>query len=120
MSRPPSRPRKRALSALLPIAALCAALLVQAAQANPGHTPQPGPGPGDSSKGRRGPTITGFSPSSGPAGTSVIVLGSNFTQVNAVSFNRVSAGFTVDSSTQITATVPAGATTGPIMVVTGA
>ncbi len=122
MSRPSSRPRKRALYALLPIAAACAALLVQAAQANPGHAPQPGPGPGpgDSSKGRRGPTITGFSPSSGPAGSSVIVLGSNFTQVNTVSFNRVSAGFTVNSSSQITATVPAGAATGPITVVTGA
>ena len=64
------------------------------------------------------PSVASFSPAFGPAGTNVVVTGLYFTNVSAVSFNGVSAGFTVDSSTQITATVPAGAVTGPISVVT--
>lgn len=64
------------------------------------------------------PTIAGFSPTSGAAGTQVIITGTNFSNVTAVRFNGTSAGFTVNSSTQITATVPAGATSGPISVTT--
>ncbi len=62
------------------------------------------------------PTITSFSPISGAAGTSVSILGTNFTNVTGVKFNRTSASFTVNSSTQITATVPPGASSGPISV----
>lgn len=62
------------------------------------------------------PTISGFSPTSGPVGTSVVITGTNFTGATAVRFNGTSATFTVNSSTQITATVPAGATDGPITV----
>jgi hypothetical protein len=64
------------------------------------------------------PYITSFSPTSGPVGTSVIITGGNFTGATAVKFNGVSAAFTVNSATQITATVPAGATTGRISVET--
>jgi uncharacterized protein (TIGR03437 family) len=64
------------------------------------------------------PTITSFTPGSGAVGTSVIITGSNFTGATAVTFNGASAVFTVNSGTQITATVPAGATTGPIGVTT--
>ncbi|MDP9330330.1 MAG: hypothetical protein M3P11_06825 [Actinomycetota bacterium] len=65
------------------------------------------------------PTISGFSPGSGPVGTSVTITGSNLTGASAMNFfNNVSASFTVDSDTQITATVPSGATTGPISVTT--
>jgi len=65
------------------------------------------------------PTITSFSPTSGPVGTSVTITGTNFTGATSVKFfDNVSAAFTVDSSTQITATVPLGATTGPISVTT--
>ena len=63
------------------------------------------------------PSISGFSPSSGPAGTAVVLTGSGFTSSSSVSFNGTSASFTVNSSTQITATVPAGATSGTIGVV---
>jgi hypothetical protein len=60
------------------------------------------------------PAITGFSPGSGTAGTSVTVNGSGFYSLSTVAFNGASASFTVQSPTQLTATVPAGATTGPI------
>ncbi|MDP9302285.1 MAG: DNRLRE domain-containing protein, partial [Actinomycetota bacterium] len=65
------------------------------------------------------PIISGFSPSSGPVGTSVTIDGSGFTGTSEVAFNGTSVGsgnFTVVSDTQITATVPSGATTGPISV----
>ena len=60
--------------------------------------------------------ITSFNPMSGVIGTSVVITGVGFTGVNRVRFNGTSATFTVKSNTQITATVPAGATTGPISV----
>ena len=62
------------------------------------------------------PTTTSFSPTSGAVGTSVSIFGTNFTNVTGVRFNRTSASFTVNSSTQITATVPPGAASGPISV----
>ena len=62
------------------------------------------------------PTITSFTPTSGPVGTSVVITGTNFTGTTAVRFNGISATFTVNSPTQITATVPTGATDGPIAV----
>ena len=64
------------------------------------------------------PSVTGFSPTSGPVGTTVTINGSDFGGATGVSFNGTAAGFTVDSSTQITATVPAGATDGTISVTT--
>ncbi len=66
------------------------------------------------------PLISSFSPPSGPVGTSVTIFGDNFGGTQAVRFNGVNATFTVNSSTQITATVPVGATTGPITVTTPA
>ena len=65
------------------------------------------------------PTITGFTPTTGPVGTSVVITGTNLTGATAVTFNGVTATtFTVNSATQITATVPTTATTGPIRVTT--
>jgi hypothetical protein len=64
-------------------------------------------------------TITSFTPTSGPVGTVVKITGTGFTGATAVSFNNVAATFTVDSATQITATVPTGATTGKIKVTVG-
>src|SRR5207249_9153897 len=64
------------------------------------------------------PTITSFTPTTGPAGTSVTISGTNFTGATAIRFNGVSATFTVTSDTAIRATVPAGATTGPLSVTT--
>ena len=64
------------------------------------------------------PTIAGFSPGTGPVGTVVTITGTGLTGATAVTFNGVSATYTVNSSTQITATVPAAASTGPIVVTT--
>ncbi|MBK8726358.1 MAG: tandem-95 repeat protein [Holophagaceae bacterium] len=62
------------------------------------------------------PRITSFSPTSGPVGTVVTIAGLNFTGATAVTFNGISASFLLVSGTKIKATVPAGATTGPIAV----
>jgi uncharacterized repeat protein (TIGR03803 family) len=55
---------------------------------------------------------------SGAPGSSVIVLGSNLTGASKVTFNGAAASFSLVSSTEITATVPTGATTGVIVVTT--
>lgn len=67
------------------------------------------------------PSITSFSPTFACAGSgaSVIITGANFTGATPVAFNGVSASFTVNSNTQITATLPASATTGTITVTKG-
>jgi IPT/TIG domain len=73
------------------------------------------------------PTITSFTPAFGPVGTSVTITGTNFSgtvsgatfTTSSVKFNTTSATtFHVVSATQITATVPTGATTGKISVTT--
>lgn len=65
------------------------------------------------------PTVSSFTPTTGPAGTSVIINGTNFQFVTNVRFNGLDAVYTVNSVTSITAIVPNGATTGAISVVNG-
>jgi hypothetical protein len=65
------------------------------------------------------PTIAGFTPTSGPAGTQVVITGTNFLVVLAVTFNgKRATSFVVNSPTQITALVPTGASSGPLAVAT--
>jgi uncharacterized repeat protein (TIGR03803 family) len=65
------------------------------------------------------PQIFSFSPTSGAASTSVVITGNSFNGATEVVFAcGQAATFTVNSDTQITATVPAGAMTGTISVVT--
>jgi hypothetical protein len=65
------------------------------------------------------PTITKFTPATAPVGTSINIEGTKFNNATAVQFAGVNAaGFTVNTSTQIVATVPPGASTGPISVTT--
>ncbi|MFT4017075.1 MAG: hypothetical protein QM668_08950, partial [Agriterribacter sp.] len=61
------------------------------------------------------PTISGFTPLSAAPGMNVIITGTNFSTATVVTFNGVSAGFTVNSATQITAVVPV-ASSGAIQV----
>jgi uncharacterized protein (TIGR03437 family) len=57
-------------------------------------------------------------PASGIVGTAVIILGNNLTGATSVTFNGTAALFTVVSSSEITTTVPSGATTGNVLVTT--
>ena len=65
-----------------------------------------------------GPTISSFGPTSGPPGATVVISGSGLTGATAVRFNGSNAAYTVSSDSSIRATVPAGATSGPISVTT--
>ncbi len=68
--------------------------------------------------------LTGLNPSvepvpvRGTAGTSVLILGNGLTGASSVTFNGVEAAFTVESDTYIKVTVPKGAMTGVVSVVT--
>ncbi len=62
------------------------------------------------------PVIAGFSPTSGFTNTSVTITGTNFATTTMVAFNGASAAFTVNSATQITATIPVSASSGAISV----
>jgi len=57
-------------------------------------------------------------PGSGAVGVAVNILGTSLTGATSVTFNGTAARFTVASSSLITTTVPAGATTGEVKVVT--
>jgi hypothetical protein len=64
------------------------------------------------------PFIKSFKPSSGPVGTLVTITGTSFHGATKVTFNGVSAKFTVETDTQVATTVPSSATTGPIAITT--
>ena len=66
------------------------------------------------------PAISSFSPPTALPGMVVTISGANFCQVQSVMFNGASASFATVSDWLITATVPVGATTGPISVTTPA
>ncbi len=66
------------------------------------------------------PTVSGFQPISGQVGTSINISGTGFVGVTQVTFNGFAAQFFVQSPSLLVATVPAGATSGPIRVTTAA
>jgi uncharacterized repeat protein (TIGR03803 family) len=57
-------------------------------------------------------------PPYGKAGAAIKILGTNLAGATSVSFNGTAAVFTVVSSSEITTTVPAGASSGKVQVVT--
>jgi uncharacterized repeat protein (TIGR03803 family) len=57
-------------------------------------------------------------PASGMVGSKVIILGNKLTGATSVTFNGTAATFKVVSSTEITTTVPSGATSGKVQVTT--
>ena len=71
------------------------------------------------SGGSPAPSITSVTPTSGVVGTSVTIAGSNFGASQGAStvwFNGTAATSTMWSAASIVAPVPAGATTGPVVV----
>ena len=62
------------------------------------------------------PAITLLNSTTGSAGSTVLINGHNFIGTTAVSFNGVGASFQVLNTQFVSATVPAGATTGPVTV----
>ena len=74
--------------------------------------------PGGDSESWFEPWVCSASPSSGPVGSTVTLAGSGFTGATSVAVNGTAAPFTVNSASQLTLTVPSGATSGPIQVAT--
>lgn len=64
------------------------------------------------------PVISSFTPTTGDAGTDVAIRGPGLRSAQAVAFNGVPAVFRFEQGTNLVATVPEGATTGPITVIT--
>lgn|GEM_PF-3387660 len=65
------------------------------------------------------PTLTSFTPTSGPINSTVTITGTNFSSSatsNVVKFNGTVATVTTATSTQLTVTVPTGTTTGKISI----
>jgi uncharacterized repeat protein (TIGR03803 family) len=62
------------------------------------------------------PVVRRFAPASGKVGQKVIITGGSFVGTTGVAFNRTPATFTVKSTNAVVATVPRGATSGPITV----
>jgi hypothetical protein len=64
------------------------------------------------------PVVSGFTPTSGPWGTQITITGQNFVGATAVKIGGQAATFTVTDADDISATVPASATTGVVAVTT--
>lgn len=64
------------------------------------------------------PSIASFAPQSGPTGIAVTLSGANFFRTSSVKFGSTTAHFTLSSGGSIIATVPDGAVSAPINVVT--
>lgn len=63
------------------------------------------------------PTVTHINPTNGAPGSIVTLTGTNFTGVTMIKFaNNIAAQFTAIADTQINATVPNGAVTGPLTI----
>jgi hypothetical protein len=62
--------------------------------------------------------IARFRPAKGPVGKRVVIHGTNLSGVTAVTFNGTPAPVKIDTKSEIITSVPAGATTGAITVVT--
>lgn len=62
-------------------------------------------------------TVTSFSPSSGPAGTHVTIIGTNLTNATGVRFGGIAGTILSQTATTLIAEVPANAITGKITIV---
>jgi hypothetical protein len=65
------------------------------------------------------PTITSFTPPSGPVGTTVTITGTGLAQTTAVTFDKIPAtSIPTKSDTRVTVVVPSGAKTGKLAITT--
>jgi hypothetical protein len=65
------------------------------------------------------PLISGFTPSSGAPGSTVVISGSGFNGITSITLNGIAVtSYTVDNSSQITITIPANAASGVLSVTT--
>ena len=80
--------------------------------------PTPAPPPTTTPTSGAIPTIAGFSPSSGAIGTQVTVTGTNLAGVVGVQMGHILTAPDSTADTQVVFTVPPGATTGPIKILT--
>ena len=64
------------------------------------------------------PCIARLAPVSGPAGATVTITGINLAGATAVGFNGTAAAISADQATKVITTVPAGATSGSVTVMT--
>ncbi|WP_051947478.1 BspA family leucine-rich repeat surface protein [Muricauda sp. MAR_2010_75] len=70
----------------------------------------------------KAPTISGFTPKTGPVGTQVVITGTNFSTTaskNTVKFGTTTATVSAATATKITTKVPQGATTAKVTVTVG-
>jgi hypothetical protein len=65
-----------------------------------------------------GPAISRFKPTSSPTGGTVTIVGRRLANATSVSIDGLQAAIKANGSTKIKLVVPAGATSGPITVVT--
>ena len=64
------------------------------------------------------PMLSALAPDSGPVGSRVLLTGRNLAPTTGITFNGVAATvFAIVSPTQLAVTVPAGATSGPVVVI---
>lgn len=67
------------------------------------------------------PAITGFSTNAAAVGSNIVIIGTSFLDASQVLFNGTAAiSFAVTNNTNISATIPTNATTGPVDVTTPA
>ncbi|WP_245539981.1 IPT/TIG domain-containing protein [Rudaea cellulosilytica] len=108
------------LTATVPSGATSGKISVTVSSSQSGINSQTATSAADYTVGYPPVTISGFSPTSGPFGTTVVVSGSNFGAsqgIGNLQLNGVMISPTSWSDTSITFTVPDGATDGPITVV---
>jgi outer membrane protein assembly factor BamB len=108
---PIAQPDEQNVTVLAGLGAGQGLLVVPAGNSITAFAPAPAPAP----------TISSFTPVSGPVGTAVTINGSHFTGATDVRFNGTAAtSFSVVNDGRITTTVPAGTKTGAISVTTPA
>jgi hypothetical protein len=97
---------------------VCAGLMTSTAYAQGSYPTQSEKPPSANSATMAKPSIMALEPKMAAAGTEVTIKGSDFKEAKQVMFNGKEAKFTVVNDSEIRATVPTGAKSGPIEILT--